>query len=120
MTDLLSLSFSGALLQRGFWLYVWEVTAEDGRRVLYVGRTGDSSSANAQSPFNRLSQHLGNNEHANALRRQLEEAGINPVTCRSFDLRPSVKPVALIVRTIDYHTRPGALLYEPSPAQAPH
>ena len=26
---------------------------------------------------------------------------------------PTMKPVALIVRTIDYHTRPGALLYEP-------
>jgi hypothetical protein len=54
------LSIPGALLERGFWLYVWEVLTEDGNTVLYVGRTGDSSSAHAQSPFNRLSQHLGN------------------------------------------------------------
>ena len=55
MTTLQSLSFSGELLQRGFWLYVWEVTAADGRTVHYVGRTGDSSSPNAQSPFTRFS-----------------------------------------------------------------
>jgi hypothetical protein len=81
-----SLSFSGAILQRGFWLYVWIVTSVDGSVVLYVGRTGDSSSANAQSPFNRLSQHLGTNKHANALRRQLEKACIDPIACSSFEM----------------------------------
>jgi len=81
-----SLSFSGAFLQRGFWLYVWEVTAGDGRTVLYVGRTGDSASANAQSPFTRFSQHLSTNTHANALRRQLLAAGIDPIACRSFEM----------------------------------
>jgi hypothetical protein len=74
------------MLARGFWLYVWEVTAEDGCTVLYVGRTGDSSSTNAQSPFNRLSQHLGTNKHANALRRQLLKASIDPNACRSFEM----------------------------------
>jgi hypothetical protein len=74
------------MLARGFWLYVWEVTGPDERTVLYVGMTGDSSSANAQSPFNRLSQHLGRNKHANALRRQLEKANIEPTACRLFDM----------------------------------
>jgi hypothetical protein len=54
-------SFDGKLLQRGFWLYVWEITAADHEVFYYVGRTGDSSSPNAQSPFNRMSQHLGVN-----------------------------------------------------------
>ena len=53
--------FEGALLQRGFWLYVWEIKPFDGSVFCYVGRTGDSSSHNAQSPFNRMSQHLGFN-----------------------------------------------------------
>jgi len=86
MPDLQCLSFSGAMLQRGFWLYVWKVTSADDSTVLYVGRTGDSSSANAQSPFNRLSQHLGSNKHANALRRQLLKVDIDPISCRSFEM----------------------------------
>jgi hypothetical protein len=80
------LSLPGALLARGFWLYVWSVVTGDGREVLYVGRTGDSSSANAQSPFTRLSQHLGSNKHANALRRHLNSRNIDPCSCRSFDM----------------------------------
>ena len=60
--------FEGGILQRGFWLYVWEVTPADQAPLYYVGRTGDSSSTNAQSPFNRMGQHLGfaknSNEHA--------------------------------------------------------
>jgi len=80
------LSFSGELLLRGFWLYVWEIECTVGNVWLYVGRTGDSSSAKAQSPFNRLSQHLGSNKHGNALRRQLLGVGIQPETCRRFDM----------------------------------
>ena len=81
-----SLRFPGAILARGFWLYVWEIITADGQTVLYVGRTGDSSTPNAQSPFNRLSQHLGKNPNANALRRHLENAGIDPEKCRSFSM----------------------------------
>ena len=81
-----SLSFNGQFLERGFWLYVWEIMSANGHTVLYVGMTGDSSSMNAQSPFNRLSQHLGSNRHANALRRQLVKAGIEPEACRSFEM----------------------------------
>lgn len=86
MAKLQTLSFTGSLLQRGFWLYVWEIETEKGERRLYVGRTGDSSSPHAQSPFNRLSQHLGFNKHANALRRQLLQVGVEPETCRSFEM----------------------------------
>jgi hypothetical protein len=80
------LSLPGALLARGFWLYVWSVVTGDGREVLYVGRTGDSSSRNAQSPFTRLSQHLGSNKHANALRRHLLAAKIDALSCQSFEM----------------------------------
>jgi hypothetical protein len=79
------LSFEGALLKRGFWLYVWEITTPDGAKLYYVGRTGDSSSINAQSPFNRMGQHLGFNDRANVLRRRLMRQNVNPEAC-SFRL----------------------------------
>jgi hypothetical protein len=81
------LSFKGELLQRGFWLYVWEITTPEQERLYYVGRTGDSSSVNAQSPFNRMGQHLGFNENANVLRRHLihKDRNVNPDAC-SFRL----------------------------------
>ena len=75
------LTFDGAFMARGFWLYVWEITTE--KDVLYyVGRTGDSSSSKAQSPFNRMGQHLGSNEKNNVLRRHLKNKNIDPETCR--------------------------------------
>lgn len=77
-----AMTFDGALLERGFWLYVWRIT--DGERsVLYVGRTGDSSSAHASSPFKRIGQHLdaGPNAKGNALARQLKKAGLPPERC---------------------------------------
>lgn len=53
------LTFDGKWLERGFWLYVWEVKVPRCKApLLYVGRTGDSSSLNAASPFNRMGQHL--------------------------------------------------------------
>ena len=80
------LEFSGALLVRGFWLYVWKITTKGGRKLYYVGRTGDSSSLNAQSPFARLSQHLGWNRNSNALRRNLEDCKLVAEECRAFRL----------------------------------
>jgi len=74
----------GAMLKRGFWLYVWRVTTDNGD-VHYVGRTGDSSSPNAAPPYQRMAQHLGRNERSNALRRNLEEIGVAPEQC-SFEL----------------------------------
>jgi hypothetical protein len=73
-----AISFDGAILSRGFWLYVWEITTAGGQKLYYVGRTGDSSSANAQSPFNRMGQHLGFNANSNVLRRHLACKGVSP------------------------------------------
>lgn len=80
------LCFSGGMLRRGFWLYVWEITTQTGDRWLYVGRTGDSSSLNAQSPFIRMGQHLGANVHSNALTRNLQRQRINKNHCQHFKL----------------------------------
>jgi hypothetical protein len=74
------LIFNGQLLRRGFWLYVWEITDANGQ-FYYVGRTGDSSSLNAQSPFARMGQHLGFKAESNALRRQLVAKSVTPEEC---------------------------------------
>ena len=73
--------FDGGILQRGFWLYVWEITPPEGTALYYVGRTGDSSSTNAQSPFNRMGQHLGFAKNSNMLRRHLGKHGVEPERC---------------------------------------
>ena len=77
------MSFDGHLLKRGFWLYIWDIKGP-GSRHLYVGRTGDSSSANASSPFRRIGQHLDASPNAkgNALGKQLRRAGVNNEECR--------------------------------------
>ena len=76
------MSFQGEVLERGFWLYIWEIV-NGSNRYFYVGRTGDSSSAHAASPFNRIGQHLDFRENAkgNSLAKRLNEVGINPRTC---------------------------------------
>jgi hypothetical protein len=78
----LVVSFEGQLLQRGFWLYAWKITSS-GRTVYYVGRTGDSSSSNAASPFNRIGTHLDArpNAKANSLTKRLLEVGLKPAEC---------------------------------------
>lgn len=75
--------FSGSILSRGFWIYVWHVTTRGGSRFVYVGRTGDTSSPNAQSPFRRVGQHVDPNSDSksNALARNLFKNGIDPVSC---------------------------------------
>jgi catechol 2,3-dioxygenase-like lactoylglutathione lyase family enzyme len=77
-----AMSFDGQLLERGFWLYVWDMRGPCGRH-LYVGRTGDSSSPHAQSPFKRIGQHLDPSPKAkgNALGRQLQREGVDPLSC---------------------------------------
>lgn len=92
----------GRILKRGFWLYVWEIS--DGRReVLYVGRTGDSSSNNAASPFSRFGQHLDfrANAKGNALLKNLRSAGIDP-TRSTFELF-AVGPLFLEQRDTSKH-----------------
>lgn len=73
------MKFEGQVLQRGFWLYVWKISNCNGE-WLYVGRTGDSSSANAGSPFSRIGQHLDFRRTArgNLLTKQLTKNSIDP------------------------------------------
>jgi len=81
-----AMTFDGALLERGFWLYVWRITHES-RCVLYVGRTGDSSSPHASSPFKRIVQHLDPrpSAKANALGRHLKRLGL-PIEDSTFEM----------------------------------
>lgn len=85
-TKLHKLSISGAVLERGFWLYVWEIYTANGEAWYYVGRTGDSSSCHAQSLFARVSAHLGSNKNNNTLRQLLEEKGVRLELCRNLNL----------------------------------
>ncbi len=80
------LKFSGATLERGFWPYTWRIENES-REFFYVGRTGDSSSKYAASPFSRLGQHLDvrPNAKANMLLRHVRRLGIDPLAC-TFEL----------------------------------
>jgi hypothetical protein len=73
--------FRGTILRRGFWLYVWEVKTSDGSILYHVDRTGDSSSTKAQSPFNRMGQHLGFAPNSSMLRRHLRKQGVEPEAC---------------------------------------
>lgn len=75
-----TLDFEGALLARGFWLYVWRVTHR-ARTIVYVGRTGDSSSCNAGSPIARLGLHLDvrKSASANMLLRHMKLRDMDPV-----------------------------------------
>jgi hypothetical protein len=95
------INFNGALLERGFWLYVWEIESPDKSRYLYVGRTGDHASGAVQSPFNRLCNHLGSNTHSNALQRHLRKHGIEVACCslRFLPFGPITMPSALEHRT---------------------
>jgi hypothetical protein len=79
---LYDINFDGALLSRGFWLYVCEIMVPDGRTIHYVGKTGDKASRVCQSPFNRFTNHLGGNEHSNALKRHLSHIHIDPQSCQ--------------------------------------
>lgn len=74
------LSLPGAMLSRGFWLYVWRVQTPKGEKH-YVGRTGDNSSPYASPAYIRMGQHLGPAKNTNALRKYLENAQINPECC---------------------------------------
>lgn len=80
-----SMALPGAMLKRGFWLYVWRVKSPLGEK-LYVGRTGDISSPHATAPYTRMAQHLGFVKNQNALRRHLSKHNIDPERCESFEL----------------------------------
>ena len=80
-----TMSFPGAMAERGFWLYVWKVKTPKGE-LLYVGRTGDNSSPYASAPYTRMGQHLGSVKSQNALRQHLLKRGFEPGQCERFDL----------------------------------
>ncbi len=93
--------FSGGFLRRGFWLYVWEVKPPRGKSLYYVGRTGDVSSCNAQSPFTRMGQHLGFADNSNMLRRHLQDHDVEPTGC---DFRLVAHgPIIEEARNMDLH-----------------
>lgn len=77
------ISFDGGLLERGFWLYAWLIKCGTDKAV-YVGRTGESSSQFAASPFSRLGQHLDVRPRAtsNMLLRQVRKLGWEPLACQ--------------------------------------
>ena len=79
------LEFSGALNQRGFWLYVWRIETPQGE-LLYVGRTGDSSSANAASPIKRMGQHWDAKNRGNSLFTHLGKNKISPELCEGCEM----------------------------------
>lgn len=98
------LSFGGAVLERGFWLYVWRVTC--GEHVFfYVGRTGDSSSRFAASPFARVGQHLDlrPKASANMLLRHIRERGLDPRDC--FFTLTAVGPIFPEQKSLEAHRR---------------
>jgi len=74
--------FDGSLLKRGFWIYIYTIE-HNGEEVLYVGRTGDSSSPYAASPFLRLTGHLSRKLTAKsaAMLNQLTNYGFDVEMC---------------------------------------
>ena len=101
MPETFTVTLDGAMLRRGFYLYVWEIAPPKEDKVLYVGRTGDSSSPNAQSLFNRLGQNLGtlatssmaarkgssNRARPGLLAERLEPAGSTATSARARSTR---------------------------------
>ena len=77
-----SMSFDGSVLKRGFWLYIWRIQSPT-KTFFYVGMTGDISSINASSPFDRIGQHLNfrPNAKSNSLARALAKQGVEPSRC---------------------------------------
>ena len=98
------ISFGGAVLERGFWLYIWLVTC-DSREFLYVGRTGDSSSRFASSPFTRIGRHLDPKSHASAnmLMRHIWKRGLDPHKC-TYKLL-AVGPIFPEQETLETHRK---------------
>ena len=96
------MSFNGGILERGFWLYAWMIKNGE-EQVVYVGRTGDSSSRFASSPFSRLGQHLDvrPNATANMLLRQVRKLGWEPLAC-AYEL-VAFGPIFLEQPDLDQH-----------------
>jgi len=78
------MSFDGALLERGYWIYTILIYHRSGKKYLYIGRTGDNSSKNAGSPFQRVANHLNLLPSApmNAIKRLIEQNEYKPSECQ--------------------------------------
>ena len=77
-----TLAFDGDITRRGFWLYVWRIKYGGDKEVLYVGRTGDSSSLNAGAPYACMGRHLDPKSRGNSIYTKLQEHKINPQCCK--------------------------------------
>ena len=83
-----------------------ESTYQSHELVFYVGRTGDSSSINAASPFNRMGQHLNLRPEAKAamLAKRLREK-YPSINSSEFSYRlVSVGPIFPEVGVVDRRT----------------
>ena len=80
-----TLILPGPMIQRGFWLYVCRIKFPKSE-LLYVGRTGDESSANAAAPFARLGEHLAVNKKGNTILQKLKKAGVSPEQCTRMEM----------------------------------
>jgi hypothetical protein len=74
--------FQWPAVEARVWLYIWRIDRPNSRH-LCVGRTGDSSSPHASSPFKRIGEHLDVRPGAkgNALGKQLRQAGLDSQDC---------------------------------------
>lgn len=81
---------------------MWRVTS-GGKEFFYVGRTGDSSSKFAASPFSRLSQHLDvrPTASANMLLRHIRHRNLDPLAC-TFELL-TLGPIFPEQTTLELH-----------------
>jgi hypothetical protein len=100
------IEFDGGVLRKGFWLYVWVVTAPDGEQLLYVGRTGDNSSPNAREAYRRMGQHLGYEKTVNMLRKRLQARGIDVESCHYRFVAHGPIFAEVASRTMDDHVKP--------------
>jgi len=99
------LSVPPSILRRGFWPYVWRIGLPTDGDVHYVGMTGDTGAAGAQSAANRIATHLGYNIHSNALRRYiLHKEHAHLEDCRSLEFFAFGPVYPWPAQAVDYPT----------------
>lgn len=113
--DSYQITFDGEVLQRGFWLYIAEICCT-GNQYVYVGRTGDSASPYAASPFSRIGRHLDfrDNAKGNSLAKRLKEQHVDPKRSRFriLALGPFFKEQGSFEAHKPYRDRMATLEYE--------
>lgn len=69
--------FDGAILERGYWIYAILICHKSNKEYLYIGRTGDNSTKNAGSPFQRVANHFNLLPSApmNTIKRLIKQNG---------------------------------------------